>query len=259
MTTAVSPFNGKSVTFQNWGAPACTSNPFLCFANPLVLQGNVYSSEGEAQYVGGILEVRKRFSNHFSIMASYTYSKATDDSTDFNSDYGPVNNANLNLERGLSSFDQRHKIVFSSVLQSPWHNRFLAGFELTPIISYNSEHPFNVLADGTDINGDRHYTNDRPLGVSRNTGVGPNYFNWDMRLSRQFHFGERASLTLTAESFNLLNRTNYATVNNEVPTANGFSSLTAFQGGTSFLPNSPLAFTSDYNRRQFQLGGRFTF
>ncbi len=258
-TTATSPFNGQNVTFQNWGASACTSNPFLCFGNPLVLQNNVYSSEGEAQYAGGILEVRKRFSDHFSIMASYTYSKATDDTTDFNSDYGPQSNADLNLERGLSEFDQRHRVVFSSVMQSPWHNRILAGFELTPIISYNSGHPFNVLADGMDINGDRHYTNDRPLGVSRDTGIGPNFFDWDMRLSRNFHFGERMTLTLTAESFNLLNRTNYASVNNEVPTIGGFSSLTSFQGTAAFLPNTPLAFTSDYNRRQFQLGGHFTF
>jgi hypothetical protein len=260
MTTATNPFTGQSVTFRNWGAPQCTATPTLCFANPLTLQNIVYSSEGSAVYTGGIIEVKKRFSDHFSIMASYTYSKAIDTTTDFNSDYGPENNTNLNAERGLSNFDQRHKVVFSSVIQSPWHERFLSGFALTPIVSYNSGHPFNILADSTDINGDRHYTNDRPLGISRNTGIGPDFFTWDMRLSKDIHINERMSLTLTAESFNLLNRTNYSGVNNEVPTLNGFANIPAHpQGIVSFLPSTPLAFTSDFNRRQFQLGGRFTF
>ncbi len=261
LTTSVNPFTGQSVTFRNWGAPACTANPFLCFANPFILQDNVYSSEGAAHYWGGTLEVRKRFSNHFSMMASYTYSKAIDTTTDFNSDYGPVDNTNLNGERGLSDFDQRHRVVFSSLMQSPWHNWFLSGFELSPIISYDSGHPFNILASGMDINGDRHSTNDRPLGIGRNTGIGPDFFTWDMRLSKQIHLGDRAGLTLIAECFNLLNRTNYSGVNNEVPTtATGFANLPANPTGiVSFLPNTPLAFTSDYNRRQFQLGARLTF
>jgi hypothetical protein len=261
MTTATSPFTGQTVTFQNWGAPQCSANPFLCFANPLILQNNVYSSKGSAHYMGGILEVRKRFSNHFSMMASYTYSKAIDTTTDFNSDYGPMNNTNLNGERGLSDFDQRHKVVLSSVIQSSGHNWYTSGWGLTPIISYNSGHPFNVLAGGTDINGDHHSTNDRPLGVSRNTGMGPDFFTWDMRLSKEIHCGERADITLIAESFNLINRTNYSGVNNEVPTVGGFTNITPanFHGNVAFLPNTPLAFTSDYNRRQFQLGARLTF
>ena len=269
LTTLTSPFTGQQVTIRNWNAslpnptgvaPCAGAAIVTCFANPLTLQNNVYSSEGSAIYTGGILEVKKRFSDHFSIMASYTYSKAIDTTTDFNSDYGPEDNTNLFGERGLSDFDQRHSVVFSSVMQSPWHHWLLSGFGLTPIISYNSGHPFNILADSTDINGDRHYTNDRPLGVGRNTGIGPDFFTWDMRLSREIHINEKMGLTLTAESFNLLNRTNYSSVNNEVPTFNGFANIPANPHGiVSFLPNTPLAFTSDFNRRQFQLGGRLTF
>jgi hypothetical protein len=262
MTTATSPFTGQMVTFQNWAGPGCNvivNNP--CFANPAILQNNVYSSKGSSHYMGGILEVRKRFSNHFSMQASYTYSKAIDTTTDFNSDYGPVNNTNLNGERGLSDFDQRHKVVLSSVIQSSGHRWYTSGWELAPVISYNSGHPFNVLGGLTDINGDHHSTNDRPLGVSRNTGMGPDFFTWDMRLSKMCHLGERADLTFIAESFNLFNRTNYSGVNNEVPTVGGFTNIAPanFKGVAAFLPNTPLAFTSDYNRRQFQLGARLTF
>jgi hypothetical protein len=268
--TSVVLANGQTVNVPNWNtrlpnplnsAPCAGANIVLCFANPLLLQNDVYSSAGSAQYMGGILEVRKRFSNHFSMMGSYTYSKAIDTTTDFNSDYGPMDMTNLRAERGLSGFDQRHKIVFSSVIQSPCHNWFMSGMELSPIISYNSGHPFNLLA-GSDVNGDRHSTNDRPVGGSRNTGTGPSFFTWDMRLSKEFHFGEKAGLTLIAESFNLLNRTNYSGVNDVA--GSNFSTLPGFTtfrvpGKTSFLPNSPLAFTSDFNRRQFQLGARITF
>jgi len=52
-------------------------------------------------------------------MANYTYSKAIDDSTDFNSDYSAFNEVNLRTERSLSDFDQRHKVVFAAVMESP--------------------------------------------------------------------------------------------------------------------------------------------
>ena len=167
------PTNG--LTFQDWGAPQCLANPGLCFADPTrtILQSNEYASLANAVYHGGILEVKKRFTNHLALMANYTYSKAIDYSTDFNSDYAAFNEVNLAEERALSDFDQRHKVVVAAVVESPWQNsRVLSGFELAPVISYNSGHPFNLLA-GADINGDNHFTNDRPPGASRNSGLGP--------------------------------------------------------------------------------------
>ncbi len=249
-------FNGSTVAFHNWAAPACTANPFACFANPLILQNNVYSSIASAVYHGGILEVKKRFSNHMSLMSSYTYSKAIDDSTDFNSDFSPYDETNLRAERALSNFDQRHKIVIASVIESPWHG-FWSGFQVAPIVRYNSGHPFNLLA-GADVNGDRHSTNDRPLGVGRNTGRGPNYFDVDLRLSHRFSINEKAGVQLIAEGFNIFNRTNFASVNNVVGT--NFTSSTANVSGlTSRLPNQPLGFTSTFPKRQIQLGVRLTF
>src|SRR5207247_9848121 len=107
-----------------------------------------------------------------------------------------------------------HKVVFRDVMESPWMGaRVLSGFELSPIVSYNSGHPFNLLA-GADINGDNHFTNDRPPGAARNSGLGPNYTTFDMRLSRIFKIGEQSRLRFTAEGFNITNRTNYASVNN---------------------------------------------
>src|SRR5258708_34210281 len=108
-------------------------------------------------------------SQHFTLFGSYTYSKAIDQVTDFNSDYGPADQTNLAAERALSTFDQRHKVVFAGVLDSPWKNGVFSGFQFSPIVRYNSGHPFNLLA-GTNLNNARHSTNDRPTRAARNTG-----------------------------------------------------------------------------------------
>jgi hypothetical protein len=264
-TTAVSPFTGQTVSFQNWRAPQCGANPFLCFAQPLILQQDQYSSQASSLYEGLIFEVKKQFSNHVSLLANYTFSKAYDTSTDFNSDFAPFNQLNLGAERGLSDFDQRHKVVVAGVFDTPWAGQFLGGWQLAPIIRYNSGHPVNILAGGTDVNGDRHSTNDRPLGIGRNTGIGPDYFDVDMRLTKAFKLAERTQLQFIAEGFNIFNRTNFASVNNEAPTINGFTPFPATTSGRFINPavvnpgGAPFAFTSTQPKRQLQLGIRLAF
>jgi hypothetical protein len=275
--------NGKSVSYRNWNlGPAtdplggteglpCAPNPFACFANPLILQNNQYTSAGTALYQGGIVEVRKRLSEHFTLFGNYTYSKAFDTTTDFNSDYGPQDPTNLGADRGLSEFDERHKVVIAGVFDSPWKNEILSGFQLAPIFTYNSGHPFNLLAGG-EVNGDNHTTNERPIGAGRDTGLGPDFTELDMRLTWQHKLREKVNLQFTAEGFNIANHTNFASVNNEVSPLFGIGAPcpvlgTCATGNTSFnvhgsaalLPSQPLGFTSDFPKREIQLGIRLVF
>ncbi len=258
------PAGPAGIRIRQWGAgnPNCvapTGSAANCFVNPALLQTDQYSSAGSSLYQGGILEIKKRFSNHFTVLANYTFSKAIDTTTDFNSDYGPNDQTCLSCERGLSSFDQRHKVVVATVLDSPWKNRALSGFELAPIVRYNSAHPFNLLA-GSNVNNDRHSTTDRPPGAGRNTGIGPNYMDFDMRLSRQFKLTEKASVQFIAEGFNLFNRTNFGSVNNTVGViaadpALGFN----LSGRRDRSPSQPLGFTSALPMRQLQFGVRLSY
>jgi hypothetical protein len=252
------PAGPAGIPIRQWstsaGFPCAGANIVNCFVNPLLLQSDQYSSAGAAIYHGGIFEIRKRFSNRYAIFGNYTYSKAIDQVTDFNSDYGPNDQTNLAAERGLSTFDQRHKIVVAAVLESPW-NGALSGFQLSPIIRYNSPHPFNLLA-GTNVNNDRHSTTDRPPGAGRNTGIGPNYFDFDMRLSRHFKLTEKASLQVMAEGFNIFNRTNFGSVNNVVGVIAPPFNL---QGSSALSPSQPLGFTSAFPKRQLQFGVRLSF
>ena len=279
--TAVTLGNGQTVSIQNWntrtpnplGAAPCAPPAILtCFANPLILQNNVYSSRGSAVFHGGILQVKKRFGGHFTMMGNYTYSKGIDTTTDFNSDYAPFNEvASLRSERALSDFDQRHKLVLAGTFESPWKNDCssmancaFGGFSVSPIFRYNSSHPFNLSA-GTDVNGDNHPTNDRPVGASRNTGIGPDFYTFDMRIGRRIPIGERFAVQLIAEGFNLFNRANFASVNNVVgPTFSLAPTFTTFNvhGSKNILPTSPLGYTSIQpidGARELQFGVRLTF
>ena len=105
------PTNG--LPFQDWGSAQCVEDPGLCFADPThtILQNNQYQSIAEAVYNGGILQVKKRFGQNLTLLGNYTYSKAIDQSTDFNSDYSAFDQVNLHAERAVSDFDQRHKVV----------------------------------------------------------------------------------------------------------------------------------------------------
>jgi hypothetical protein len=260
--------NGGTASFRKWsntpGSPcfAPPGSPNPCFNNPILLQDNFYSSVGSALYEGAILEVKKRFSGHFSVLANYTLSKAFDTTTDFNSDFGPVDNLNVAGERALSNFDQRHKVVMAFIADTGNRGgRIFSGFQLAPIFRYNSGHPFDLLA-GADVNGDNHSTNDRPIGAARNTGLGPDYLDFDMRITRRFKMGDRADLQLLAEGFNLANRTNYASVNNVVGPSFGLQQgFTTFNvsGTNTASPSTPLAFTSAFPMRQLQLGIRIGF
>jgi hypothetical protein len=283
--TTLTLANGQTVSYRNWNTTAAGADPLggtepgglpcdnpstPCFVNPLVVQNNQYSSEAYALYEGGIVEIRKRFSDHFTVFGNYTYSKAIDTSTDFNSDYGPQDPTDINLDRSLSEFDERHKFVLAGVFDSPWTQKVLSGFQFSPIVSYHSGHPFNLLAGG-EVNGDNHTTNERPIGAPRDTGLGPNYVDFDGRLTWLHKFGETASVQFTAEGFNIANRTNFASVNNEVGPVFGLTpGFTTFNvrgirpgaalaSGGIATPSTPLAFTSAFPMREIQLGLRFSF
>ena len=166
--------------------------------------------------------------------------------------------------------------MIAGVFDSPWKQAILSGFQLAPIFTYSSGHPFNLLVVGED-NGDNHVTNERLLGALRDTGLGPELIDFDMRLTWQHKLTEKLNLLITAEGFNIANRTNFASVNNEVDsrfdfrsrsaatvrpplTSTGFGPATRpFPAEESPRPSTPLTFTSDLPKREFQFGARLTF
>jgi hypothetical protein len=87
---------------------------------------------------------------------------------------------------------------------------------------------------------------DRPAGVTRNTGTGPNTIGLDVRWYREFRLepskkDKSPSVTISADAFNALNRVNYQ---------NYVGSLTSpfFGRAVATLP-----------ARRLQLGFRYQF
>lgn len=219
------------------------------FVDPLLAQLNTYESTARAFYAGMMVEWTHRTNRRLLIAANYTFSKATDEVTDFNSDFQANDQTNLRAERALSSFDQRHKFAAYGVWTIP------RLFELSPIIRANSGRPFNLLV-GQDLNQDHHSTTDRPPGAGRNTGRGPDFWTVDLRAGRNFRLTEAMGLQVSAEAFNLLNRENFASVNNTVGVISGPFNL---QGRPDRTASQPLGFTSVVAQRRLQLGLRLSW
>ena len=232
--------------------------PTFTFVNPLIFQRNIYEPTANSFYTAGILQVTKRFSDHWSLNAHYTLSRSIDEVTDFNTDFQPHDQLNARAERALSPFHQKHRFVLSAVYESPLENAILRDWVASPIFVANSGRPFNLLT-GVDNLGDRRVNTHRPLGAGRDIGVGPAYQSVDLRLSRRFPLaGERVNLEVLAEGFNLLNRTNFRSINNVVGNVT-VDQLPKKLEGIRGVPTQPFAFTSAFDPRQFQFGLKVNF
>ena len=244
---------------------------------------NAQLSDGNSFYNALNIELKKRFSNNVQFLASYTWSHSIDDSSDLQTLLKPQDNLNFRAERSDSLFDQRHRFVFSGILNSPdaWksgggYRRFLNGFSFSPILEISSGRPFNIIAPG-DANGDFQSTNERPTvrsdgtlcqtgvdancfqgifpnngNLGRNQGITHNFFTLDARVTRKIRFGERISMDLIMEGFNLFNRFNEAAGNPFYTVVNTFGQ----RKGNGKYYSQP---TSAFDPRQFQFGAKLTF
>jgi hypothetical protein len=112
--------------------------------------------------------LRKRFSQGFSMLGSYTYSKTLDDVSSFNitgsasqSTAGEndlaQNPFNLSAEHGRSLFDARHRFVISYEWDLPffnhsqeWYGRVIGGWQVNGITTFQTGTPFTVY-DSTGV------------------------------------------------------------------------------------------------------------
>ncbi len=255
-----------------------TPGPIYAYADV-----NAQVSNGNASYNALNVEYKKRFGSSAQLAASYTWSHSIDDSSDLQTLLKPQDNLNFRAERSDSLFDQRQRLVITGVISTPdsWKSgggfrSFINGFQFAPIIEFATGRPFNILANG-DANGDFQGSNERPNALSngtlcqnlvdcppgtsnfpangslgRNFGITHGFFDVSARVSRKVRFGERVSLDIIAEGFNLLNRFNEAAANGDYRAVNGFAQRA--KNGRYF--SQP---TAAFDPRQFQFGLKLNF
>lgn len=216
--------------------------------DPRFRQINLLESGSNSNYNALDLTLTQRFSHGLQFSGTYSWSHVLSDS-----DQGGgalMDPSNRRRDYGNYSSDVRHTFGLQG-LYSPTFTRatkWVNGFEFSAMLWYNSGYPVNAIA-GSDLNNDLNTTNDRPLGVSRNSIQGPNFFQLDTRLSRTFAFRERYKVQLIAEAEHLTNRLN----------AN--CGIAGCSGAVvnNFNAADFLRITSARTPRRFQFGFRFFF
>jgi hypothetical protein len=251
----------REANFRETGVIDPLFGPQLTAIDPTIAQRNVYASIGNSIYHGLTVSLTKKYSRNFQAMVNYTWSKAIDDTTDFNSAFSAFLPTNLRIERALSVFDIRHNFVASGVWTSPFKNRIFGDLTIAPIISARSGIPFTARV-GRDVNGDNRPQNDRPFAAARNTGIGPQFFSADLRLTKAFTINrERGTrLEFIAEGTNLTNTTNFLAVNDIIGSDPALlRGPYNFQGRKDVPSTAPLGFTAASEPRRLQFGLRFAF
>jgi hypothetical protein len=90
--------------------------------NPAVQPFTLETSQGDSIYNGLSIRVRKRLQGGIAVNGVYVYSKSIDDASSIGGGAVVVaqNAADIAAERGLSSFDQRHKFTGSWIYELPF-------------------------------------------------------------------------------------------------------------------------------------------
>ena len=122
---------------------------------------NYQTSGANSSFNAGQIRVTRRFQRGMSFVALYTYSKSIDNASSFTGTGGTlvqfVNN--WQLERGLSSTDQRHRLNLTYTLSSPvgvngmmrnggWKTALLAGWTLNGTFTAQSGTPLTAKVAG---------------------------------------------------------------------------------------------------------------
>jgi hypothetical protein len=246
--------------------------------NPSLSGFKMIRWDGYSIYHSGTFKLEKRISRGLTLNANYTWSKSIDDASDVGTTFSetniPQDVRNVRAERGLSSFDHRHRFVFSYSYKLPFGHagKLTEGWTVTGLGSFQSGAPFTVVlpTDNANIgsgpaqrpnliadpNANAPHTADQWFNTAafqmpapftfgnagRNVVFAAGENNVDFSLIKDTVIKETTRLQFRAEVFNILNHTNFA----DAP------------GRTAFTPAFG-RYTAAENPRQIQLALKLLF
>jgi Carboxypeptidase regulatory-like domain/TonB-dependent Receptor Plug Domain len=160
------------------------------FFSPFLGEVQVTSANGKSLYRGFTVGMRKRFTGRYQFEWNYTFSKDLDDDSNerdpFTDRSFDINN--LQLDYALSDRDIRHRFNFYSNVSLPW------SFDLNARVQARTAQPITPAT--------RTATNRNTLRKNNE------FFSFDWRLQRPFHFSESVALIPIFEMFNTFNTAN---------------------------------------------------
>jgi hypothetical protein len=217
-----------------------------------------FENVGRTDYDALMLQVERRYANNFSARASYTLSYSRGNTSGAGAPASPfqvLDDLNLDLNEGPTSFDTRHNLVVSGMAIVPR----TGGFTISWVARALSGSPFTIFDSTTDPDRNGITSDPLPAGTYSGTGAntitvessgrrngayGPGFMKIDVRMGYTLHLADRRRVELFAEVFNLSNRNNFANPTGDRASAN-FLRLTGLSTST--------------NPRLLQLGARYAF
>jgi hypothetical protein len=213
-------------------AAVSTSSPIL----PGTPLGNVtqVESTGNSNYNALWISAGRSAARGLQFHASYTWAKSLDYNSLSSQGVVVQNSYDLRGDRGLSSFDTRHRLVVRGIYDLPFRgNRFLDGWQMAAIAQAQSGNPVNIVTTNSTVTGlantlrpdvtgpiaiigavERWFdiTVFRPVmrfgSLGRNVVIGPGFNNTDFSIMKSTAIGERLRMELRAEVFDLFNHAN---------------------------------------------------
>jgi len=210
---------------------------------PGVLPFLFESSQADSILHALTLRIRKRLTSGFAASASYTLSRSIDDASSIGGGAAVVaqNDQDLAAERGLSSFDQRHRFTGDFTFER-------AGWQVNGNLQLASGTPFTarVLGDIRDVSGGVNGTlranyDGAPIAVSdptaehffntaafsipvsgtfgnagRNTIIGPGTSVFNLGVTRNIALGQLRILSVQLLATNLFNTVQFAAIDTVV-------------------------------------------
>ena len=212
---------------------------------------NVIDNTGSSVYNALLVSLRHTSSQFFTAVA-YTFSKTIDQGT------GYYNQFDQQSQRGPSQLDQRHRFVLSggwTPTSGPLRHFIVAG-----VLNEATGRPYTAVFDTTSVNFSM------VPGEAFNSFTGPGVNNFDFSVARDIHLGEKFTLGLKAEAFNLFNHSNFQQnpVNSvQYTTSQRSDSMGNPTNVWDATPNpsfgAPVGVVSRFGSRAFQFSTRFSF
>jgi hypothetical protein len=241
-----------------------------------------------SNYNAVAVQLNRRMTKHLQFQFNYTHSKALDygqNATTFTSVNALFRPDNIKEEYGPSIFDVPHRFVFNAVIDAPWkvngwQGYFLNGWQFSPIFQAQSGLPYTLTTSGSAPGGASSGSVNGSGGTNRLDIMGRNSYryprleNADLRITKKINFGERYSLELRGEAFNLFNRVNVtglSTTGYIIATSGtytnpgGGASVVCSSANPCLNYNAPFGTKTSANSnfawstRQIQIGLRFVF
>ncbi len=179
---------------------------------------------GNTDYDALMMQIEKRFAQHYSARVSYTlsYSRGNTSGNGIpQSNFQLLDDLRLDQNEGPTDFDRRHNFVLSGTVLVPKTH----GLTVSWVARAMSGTPFTIADSSTDADRNGILADPLPSGEFRGTGsdaitvesdggrngaYGPSFFQLDLRAGYRIRFGQRRTLDVFGEVFNATDRANFA-------------------------------------------------